>query len=157
MSVISISSPVSGAAITGLTSPTYTLTQDTSPNGASLRYIVSALGGTQTGVDTHSVSKPFILEISRPKSVRTSPSPNPTTGVISGNPKNRYHVRIIKGVDIDSTGDNKDVSMFDGELSIPASAELQDSINIRAALSLLGGVLWAEAGDFATMFETGVL
>lgn len=50
---ISLTTPVTGAAQTGLTSPTYTHVVDTPPNAYTKQYAVTALGGTQTGVDVH--------------------------------------------------------------------------------------------------------
>ena len=59
---ISLTSPITGAAVTGLTSPTYTVAVDTPPNTWSKQWAVTALGGTQTGVDTSSsASRPFTL------------------------------------------------------------------------------------------------
>lgn len=48
---IALSSPVTGGAQTGFTSPTYTLTADTPPAGSGgKQYAATALGGTQAGV-----------------------------------------------------------------------------------------------------------
>jgi len=64
---ISYTNPVTGAAQTGLTSPTYTLVADIAPDVNGRQWAVSALGGTQTGVRTHSASDPFTITVMRPK------------------------------------------------------------------------------------------
>jgi hypothetical protein len=64
----SLTSPITGGAQTGFTSPTYTIAVDSSPNGqAGKQYAVTAIGGTQTGVDTSSSpSNPFTVNLVRP-------------------------------------------------------------------------------------------
>lgn len=54
-----LTSPITGAAQTGFTSPTYTLTSDLAPDNNGKQVAVTALGGTQVGVTTHSVAAPF--------------------------------------------------------------------------------------------------
>jgi len=67
-------SPVTGAPITGFTSPTYTLIADTAPDVNGKAYAVSALGGTQAGVVVSSSSYPFTLLFTRPKVIRQLPA-----------------------------------------------------------------------------------
>lgn len=56
---ISWSSPITGQPQTGLTNPTYTTITDTAPPGNPGKQVaVSALGGTQAGVNVHSVCHP---------------------------------------------------------------------------------------------------
>jgi hypothetical protein len=66
-------SPVTGAAQSGLTAPTYTLTADVAPAQNAKQYAVTALGGTQTGVISHSVAAPFTLAMFRQTGERTRP------------------------------------------------------------------------------------
>lgn len=60
-------SPVTGGTITGLTSPTYTLAADTARSLNENQWYVSALGGTQTGVVTHSANRPFTVTFRMPQ------------------------------------------------------------------------------------------
>jgi hypothetical protein len=60
-------SPVTGAAQTGLTSPTYTLSTDVAPSINGKQHAITALGGTQTGVNSHSVAAPFTCTFVRPQ------------------------------------------------------------------------------------------
>jgi len=53
--------PVTGGAQTGFTAPTYTLSVDTAPDINGKQHAVTALGGTQAGVTSHSVSNPFTV------------------------------------------------------------------------------------------------
>jgi hypothetical protein len=61
-----LTSPITGAAQTGLTAPTYTHTPDVAPAASGRQVAVTALGGTQTGVLAHTVSSPFTLTFFKP-------------------------------------------------------------------------------------------
>lgn len=94
---ISLSSPVTGAAQTGFTSPTYTTAADAASVDAK-RYVVTALGGTQAGVNVHSISSPFLVEFRRPAAFKTVGMPNPNTNILSIQPKNKFSGKVVKGV-----------------------------------------------------------
>lgn len=150
------SSPVTGASQTGLTSPTYTLTSDTPPNAHSEQYAVTALGGTQTGVNAHSVSEPFTLTMERPSTFRQIGVPNPVTGVISNIPMNVYKVRVRKGVEPYTDQPSKTM-IAELKLSVPAGSDSNDSSSIRAALSCLIGALWSDSSGIGDTLIDGVL
>lgn len=150
------SSPVTGASQTGLTTPTYTLTEDVGPNSHSEQYAVTALGGTQTGVEAHSVSKPFTVTCERPAQFRQLGTPNPVTGVISNVPMNVYKVRVRKGVEVDSTQTPK-IAMAELKISVPAGADSYDAESIRAMLSCLIGTLSGDSAGIGDLCIDGVL
>lgn len=149
-------SPVTGAPQTGLTGPTYTLTADTPPNAHSEQYAVTALGGTQTGVDAHSVSSPFTLTMERPAQFRQLGTANPVTGVISNVPMNVYKLRVRKGVEVASDQSVKN-AIAELKISIPAGADVNDSASVRALLSLFGGALWADSAGIGDVLIEGIL
>lgn len=51
-----LTSPITGAAQTGFTTPTYTHVSDVAPEANGRQVAVTALGGTQTNVIAHSVA-----------------------------------------------------------------------------------------------------
>jgi len=133
-----LSSPVTGLAQTGLTSPTYTLSADTPPVSHSKQYAVTALGGTQTGVEVHAMSQPFTVAMFRPAVPKTIGVPNPSTGVIHNVPRNVSKIIVRKGVNI--AADQAPVTaVFTLTCDIPAGSDVYDAESIRAALSLLFG------------------
>jgi hypothetical protein len=94
-----LTSPITGGAQTGFTSPTYTIATDTAPSNTGKQYAVSAIGGTQTGVDAaSSPSRPFTVTLSRPAVLRQLPAVDPLTGVLRNVPKNSYKILVRKGV-----------------------------------------------------------
>lgn len=137
---VSVTSPVTGTAQTGLTSPTYTVVADTPPNAYSKQYAVTALGGTQTGVDVHGASKPFTITFSRPPVIRQAPNVNPVTGVMPQAPRNSYSVIVRKGTS-PGVNQNPQTMVLRCDLGVVAGADLQEPEDIRAALSLLIGAL----------------
>lgn len=150
------SSPVTGGAQTGLTSPTYTLTADTAPNSSSEQYAITALGGTQTGVSANTVSSPFTLTMERPTNFRQIGVANPSTGVISNIPNNVYKLRVRKGVEPASGQPIRNV-IAELKISVPAGADTNDASSVRAALSCLIGALWSDSSGIGDVLIDGVL
>lgn len=148
-------SPITGATVTGLTSPTYTIVADTPPNAVSKQYAVSALGGTQTGVNVHTISSPFTLTMFRPQAFKVLGQPN-SAGVISSFPVNRFEILARKGVNVLANQPTQ-VSMARLSLSIPAGCDTYDSIEWKAMLSAFFGALWANSNALVDTTLTGTL
>jgi len=148
---ISLTSPLTGASQSDLTTPTYTLASDTPPNARSKQWAVTALGGTQTGVDVHSVSNPFTITFERPASFKQLGQPNPVTGVVSNVGRNVFTVRTRKGV-TPLSGQSEQIMLVETKISVPAGSDTADATSIQAALSAHIGALSdmdAEVGDLA--------
>jgi hypothetical protein len=151
-----LTTPVTGAAQTGLTSPTYTIAADTPPDATAKQYAVTALGGTQTGVTVSSVSSPFTTSMFRPKNYQVLGKPNPTTGLIARVPRNTYKVITRKGV-TPLAGQPIANMVVTTIIEVPAGSDVADSANIRAALSMhFGSVAQATSGIGDTVIQ-GVL
>jgi hypothetical protein len=149
-------SPVTGAAQTGLTTPTYTLTADTAPDSNGKQVAVTALGGTQTGVTTHSVASPFTATFIRPKQFKMLGQPNPVTGRLPSVPMNSYSVIVRKGVTPLANQPAKPL-IIRVSMDVPAGADTYDPANIRAALSLAFGLLNQQSAGVGDTVVTGVM
>lgn len=149
-------SPVTGAAVSGFTAPTYTLTTDIAPNINGKQYAISALGGTQTGVDVNSVSKPFTLTFFRPAVLRVLPQANPVTGIIRNVPMNTYKLITRKGAS-PAANQNPIVMRITTTIEVPAGTETYEAEELKAALSAHFGVGWANASGIADTVQTGVI
>lgn len=148
-------SPVTGAAVTGLTSPTYTLSADVAPDVNGKAYAVTALGGTQTGVQVSSASYPFTVLFTRPKVIRTLPALG-MNGRLPNVPRNTFTLLVRKGV-IPLAGQPAQPCVLKLEIPVPAGADLADKAQIAAALSLLGGLLSAQASGIYDSVVAGTL
>lgn len=149
-------SPATGAAVAGLTSPTYTHVVDTPPNINGKQYAVTALGGTQTGVDVNSVSKPFTFAFFRPPILRTLPQANPVTGVIKNVPLNVYKFNTRKGA-APASNQSIMVPKITTIIEVPAGVDTYEPEEIRAMISCHFGVGWASASGISDTVLTGVL
>lgn len=138
--MFSPSSPITGTAQTGLTSPTYTFVSDLPPSANAEQVAVTALGGTQTGVEVHSVSRPFTMTMFRPVSYKQLPVLNPNTGALPNVPRNTFKLITRKGVTVLS-GQNPVTMTVTTEISVPAGADLADPESVRAALSAHFGLV----------------
>ncbi len=148
-------SPVTGSPQTGLTSPTYTLIADVAPAAHGKQYYVSALGGTQTGVEINSISNPFTTTFFKVASPKALPPVNASGGLQSV-PKNVFKWNVRKGLEV-VTGQPRQVGLFELSMTIPAGADVADPESIRAALSLLFGISWADSSNLGAILITNGL
>lgn len=148
-------SPVTGTAQTGFTSPTYTIAADTAPSALGRQWAVTALGGTQASVRTHTGSDPFTLTIERPSVFRT-PGVVQAGATLGSVPRNKYVFRVRKGV-VPVVGQAAQFANFELTISLPAGSDAADPANIRAALSLLFGAASQQSAAFGDTLVTGVL
>lgn len=153
---ITVTSPVTGSAQTGFTSPTYTVVTDSPPNAYSKQYAVTALGGTQALVDVHGASKPFTVTFSRPQQVRSAPVANPVTGVMGPSPRNVYTVLTRKGA-IPGVNQNPQIMTIRTEVSVVAGSDLLEPEDVRAALSLHIGALNQQSAGFGDTIVSNLL
>lgn len=146
---------ITGSAQTGLTSPTYTLSPDAAPDAFGIQRAVTGLGGTQTGVDSHSISRPFTLTWVRPKVYKVLDAVTGSTSrVIVG--MNRYRLITRKGV-FPMAGQPSKVMVIRTEIEVPAGADIADPANIRAALSAHFGALASMSAGLGDTLVTGVV
>jgi len=153
---VSLSSPVTGSAQTGLTSPTYTLVADQPPSSNSKQWAVTALGGTQTGVEAHALSQPFTIAFFRPAVPKTIGVANPATGVINNIPRNVTKIVVRKGV-YPAANQNAANAIFTLTCDVPAGSDVYDPESLRAALSLLFGSVAQISSGFGDSVINGVL
>lgn len=153
---IAIPATVTGAAQAGFTAPTYITTADAAVDFNQKQSVVTAVGGTQVGVTTHSISSPFSIMVQRPKTFQILGKPNPTTGLIASVGRNIFKVVVRKGV-LPLAGQPIQVAIFRGEMEIPAGSDVNDAPNIRALLSCSFGVLNAVSSGFGDTCTSGIL
>lgn len=150
-----ISSPVTGAAMDLFTSPTYTLATDQPADTNQKAWYVSAVGGTQPGVDQHSAGNPFQVILTRPKNIKL---PNAqvlaTQGQLGSAPVNEYKLTVRKGTDINIVGGTSRV-LCELRFVIPSNSPEVAPHDIQAALSLLCGIITQDPTDFWDVASTG--
>lgn len=152
----SLTSPITGGAQTGFTSPTYTHVADVAPDVNGKQVAVSALGGTQAGVTVHSVASPFTVTIVRPKTFKSLSPVVPNTGLLPSVPKNSWKIIVRKGV-TPLAGQPAAVMLVKIEIDVPAGSDTADAPNIRAAISAAIGALNQQSAGLGDTLVSGVL
>jgi hypothetical protein len=151
-----LTSPITGSAQTGFTSPTYTHVADLAPTATGKQVAVSALGGTQAGVTTQTVSSPFSLTFVRPVVFRVLGKPNPTTGIIKDVPRNTYKFICRKGV-TPLAGQPFATMQVTLQVDVPAGSDTADAPNVRAALSAALGALTQQSAGIGDTVTSGIV
>jgi len=151
-----LTSPLTGGAQTGFTSPTYTLVSDLAPDVNGKAYVVTALGGTQAGVTAHSVGSPFGLTWWRQKVFKTLGKTNPSTGLLPSVPFNRQKLVTRKGL-TPLAGQPVSVGTITTIIEIPAGADTADAPNVRAMISAHVGALSNQSSGIGDTIVTGVV
>jgi hypothetical protein len=149
-------SPITGATVAGLTSPTYTIVTDVAPSINGKQYAVSALGGTQTNVDVNTVSKPFSISFFRPAVLKVLPQANPVTGVIKSVPMNTYKLITRKGVQ-PALNQNAMTARITTIIEVPAGSDTYEPEDLRAMISSHFGVGSQQASGIADTIVSGVI
>jgi len=154
---LTLTTPITGGAQTGFTSPTYTIAADTAPTSTGKQYAVSGLGGTQAGVDLlSSVSRPFTMTLSRPATLKSLGPVDPVTGALRSVPRNTWTIIGRKGV-TPLAGQSPVVMLSKLTLDVPAGADIADAANLRAAISFFVGSLNQVSSGLGDSVISGVI
>lgn len=148
-------SSITGATVTGLTSPTYTQVDDSAPAVNAKQKTVTALGGTQGSASANTLSEPFTSTFYKPSSLKTLPPANAVTGARGSIPNNQYRLIVRKGGEAASGVPVVAIARL--TIDVPAGMETYDADNVKALVSYLVGLLTEESADLADTLITGVL
>lgn len=147
-------SPSTGqTGVTGLTNPTYTLTEGTPSVPNARQFVVTALGGTQTGVETHTASNPFEITAYRPLVYKALG--DLSNGSPSAFPKNTYSIVARKGLEVYSG--IRRIGMIKIVIDIPAGSEVTDPESVSAMFVAIASVLHVNAAAIRDSLVTGAI
>lgn len=151
-----LTTPITGAAVTGLTTPTYTIAADVPPNPFSKQFAITGIGGTQTGVDAGmTASRPWTFTFGRPQNIKQLNAVD-SNNVLRSVPMNVYTSRLRKGLTVLS-GQPSKTSSIATEFAVPAGSDIADVPNIRAMVSCWVGGHVQAANNLVSLFTTGVM
>lgn len=142
---VSLTTPVTGAAQTGLTAPSFTLVTGSAPDTNGRQYAVSAISVTPASVDINTASRPFSVTAWWPKLVRA-------LQYIAGSgrsvqvPNNVYKWVTRKGVTVHADLPPA-IMVVTTTAEVPAGSDTVDATAVRLAMSAhLGAVAQNSAG-----------
>lgn len=143
---------ITGASVTGLTSPTYTLTADMAPDASNGKQgYVTAVGGTQAGVLVHSIADPFTATVTRCRNPQILGQVNPSTGLLRARPAaNISSILFRKGV-LPLANNPYGIDSVKVIITSIAGSEVADAPNKKALYSFAFGYLWANVDGIVTM------
>jgi len=148
----SLSSPITGGAQTGFTTPTYTISADNNPGNNGKQWLVTALGGTQTSVTVHTASDVFTIAAWRPLSYKVAQFVSTT--IFRKPPRNTYKIIVRKGLLVNSNFP-KDIGIVTMSFDLPAGSETLDAANIRAMVSASVGAFNQVSAGWGDSLVTG--
>lgn len=149
---INLTTALTGKVIGAFTAPTYTLAEDRGPNNWTKQSIVTAAGGTQTGVRTHSPSDPFTISVSKQAQPAAAPKAG-YNGVLGKVGRNKIEALVRKGT-IPLTGQASQVSEIRIGISTVSGAEVNDVPNVTAMYVAAHAVLDRELANFLLATQT---
>lgn len=147
---ITLTGSVTGSAVTGLTSPTFTLAADTAPESNGKQGLVSALGGTQSSVQAHTLSMPFTLMYAKPRVF------NSNQNVLGSKVQMNKHTLIArKGLLCDTSSTVPKIGLIRTSFEIPVGAETNDTNSVKSMISAYAGWLHTHVDEVATAITSG--
>jgi len=120
------------------------------------QYAVTALGGTQAGVTSHTVASPFTLTMFRPKVLKLLQALNPITGQLRSVPVNTYKVITRKGV-TPAVNQPAKPMVITTTIDLPAGADTYDAANVKAGLALHFGALSQQSAGVGDTVQSAIL
>jgi len=150
-----LTTPITGAAQTGFTSPTYTHVADMAAGANMKQVAVSAVGGAGNTPTLHSASSPFTINLVRPLNFQVL-GPVGSNGRLSSVPLNVYKVHTRKGV-VPLSGQPAVPAYMKTEYGIPAGSDLVSPIDLRAMISAHIGALNQLSAEIGNTAVTGTM
>jgi len=147
---------ITGATVTGFTTPTYTVTADVAPSNNGKQWAITATGGTQAGVDVNTVSKPFTMSFFRPAVLKALPAANPVTGVIKSVPTNTYKLITRKGA-APAANQPPQMVRITTIIEVPAGVDTYEPEDLKAALSAHIGGLSQQSTGISDTVTSGII
>lgn len=153
---LTITGTIAGTAVTGAAAPVFTPIEDSSAGPNFRRWYITTVASANSAT-AHSVSHPFYVELHRPSAFKPQPQFDPTgTRVVNGPVgRNTYKLRVIKGVT--PASGLFGVVLIETLIHVPAGADVNDAANVRAALSVLGGLFIEDPAGLAETPINGLL
>jgi len=152
---ISLSSPVTGAAQTGFTSPTYTVTADQPPQANAKQWAVTAVSGAGNTPRLHANGDPFTATYFKPLVYKFLGILN-AVGIPTRVPRNVDKWVFRKGV-LPHTSLNPQPAIVTITIDRPAGCEANNPVDLRALLSFAYGVVSQQAAGNGDTVVSGVM
>lgn len=131
---ISLTGPTTAVTSTSgkISAGTFTFVPDMANDNRSKVFVVSALGGTQTGANKHTVDAPKQMIFKRPASYAMPSGYNQVSGRYARVPKNVHRV-VFRGSANVASGQTELIPIS-LDIPVPAGAIAYDQVNVEASI-----------------------
>jgi len=147
---------ITGGPQTGFVTPVFVPVVDTPPSINAKQWAITSGTGTMTGVDYHSVSKPFTWTFFRPSVLKVYPVPNPTTGITRNVGMNVYKEITRKGM-VPGINQQPMIGKRTVTTEVPAGCDTYEAANVRALCSASIGASWQLSASIGDTICSGVM
>lgn len=151
---INVTGPTAAISAGNLAAATYTFVPDMATDLRSKAFVVSALGGTQTGVNIHSVDAPKQFIVKKPAVFQQPSAYNVTTGRYGRVPKNV--TRIIGRGSANVASGQVEIIPITLDIGIPAGAMTYDRPNVEASVAMFIAALYDQKEEIITAIRDGL-
>jgi len=149
---MAITSPITGSAQTGFSSPSATIVRGAQKaNGVD--FAVTALSGMGSST-SNTASSPFVVSVEKPVSIKT-PKVS-AAGIVYSPGRNRHRIATLKGMAAIASFPSIP-GIAETFIAVPAGAEEGDPNNIRAMISVHIGVLQQYSAALGDQVVSGVV
>lgn len=152
---IALTGPTAALTTNKITTGTYTFAADMASDTRSKVFVVTTLGGTQTGVLTHSVDAPKQVIFKKPAAFLQPSGYNTTTGRYSKVPKNT--TRIIGRGSCNVAAGQVEVIPMILDIGIPAGSMTYDRANVEASVAMFIASLWDQKEELIQYMYDGLM
>lgn len=151
---INLAGPTAAVTTSQLTAATYTFVTDMAQDARSKVFVVSALGGTQTGVSAHTVDAPKQMIFKKPASFAQPSGYNQVSGRYGKVPKNTTRVMFRGSAKVAANQwEGLPISM---DIGVPAGAVSYDRANVEASVTAFIAGLWDQKEELITALYDGL-
>jgi len=153
--MINLSGPTTATTAGLLTAATYSFIPDMANDARSKVYVVSAIGGTQPGVNAHTADLPKLIVFKKPANWAVLGGYSATTGRWARVPKNTF--RVVGKIGVLVAAGQTEIMTLGLDIPIPAGALSYDQANTEAGIVMfLQGIINQLPGFIATT-KTGLM
>jgi hypothetical protein len=131
---ISLAGPTDAITTNKLTAGTYTFVADMANDNRSKAFVVSALGGTQTGANIHSVDAPKQFIVKKPAAFLQPSAYNTVSGRYGKVPKNV--TRVIGRGSCNVAANQVEIIPMSLDIVVPAGGMSYDRVNVEASVAM---------------------
>lgn len=151
---ISLTGPTAAVTTDTLTSATYTFTADMASDNRSKVFVVTTLGGTQTGVSAHTVDAPKMLIVKKPAVYQQPSAYNTVSGRYGKVPKNVTRVLFRGSAKV--AANQWELMPISMDIGVPAGATSYDRANVDASFSAFVAGVWDQKEEIMKALYDGL-